>query len=96
MLNEFMSLEMIGSFAGLVLAVTLVVQFTKSIVKQQFGDSFVRLYAFVVSLLLTFLFARISGGVEGIALTVINSIIITITSMGGYELIADPKAEKGK
>ncbi|ABW19187.1 hypothetical protein [Alkaliphilus oremlandii] len=29
-------------------------------------------------------------------LTIINAIIISVASMGGYEVISDPKAEKQK
>ena len=33
MMNDFMSLELLATFAGLVAAVSLIVQFTKSIIK---------------------------------------------------------------
>lgn len=91
-----MNLDKLINFAGLVAAVSLIVQFTKSIVKKKFGDSMVRIYTLVISLILTFIFARSGGGIEGITLTIINSILITITSMGAYEMIVDPKAEKSK
>lgn len=96
MYNEFMTMEMLATFAGLVAAVAIIVQFTKSIVKKQFGDSAVRLYAFIIALVLTFIFARCGTGIEGIVLTVINAILVSISAMGGYEVIADPKAEKKK
>ncbi len=91
-----MNLDILINFAGLVAAVSLIVQFTKSIVKRKFGDSMVRIYALVISLILTFIFARSGRSIEGITLTIINSILITITSMGAYEMIVDPKAEKSK
>ena len=96
MYNKFMTVEMLATFAGLVAAVSIVVQFTKSIVKKQFGDGAVRLYAFVIALGLTFIFARAGAGIEGIVLTFINAILVTIASMGGYEVVADPRAEKSK
>ncbi|CAK7064679.1 hypothetical protein ACF3M2_18560 [Tissierella carlieri] len=91
-----MNLDILINFAGLVAAVSLIVQFTKSIVKKKFGDFMVRIYTLAISLILTFIFARSGGGIEGITLTIINSILITITSMGAYEMIVDPKAEKSK
>ena len=94
MTTEFMTAEVLATFAGLVAAVSVVVQFTKSIVKKQFGDSAVRLYAFIVSLILTFIFAKAGSGTEGIVLTILNAILISIAAMGGYEMVADPKAEK--
>lgn len=95
-MNDFMTIEMLATFAGLVTAVTLIVQFSKSLVKAKFNDSYVRLYAFIVSLVLTFIFAKVGEGVEGIVLTTINAILITVTSTGTYEILVDPKAEKKK
>ena len=95
-MNEFMTVETLTTFAGLVTAVSVIVQFTKSIIKKNFGDSWVRLYTFMIALILTFLFAKNGTSVEEITLTVINAILISIASMGAYESIADPKAEKTK
>lgn len=96
MYNDFITMETLATFAGLVAAVSIVVQFSKSIVKKRFGDAAVRVYTFIIALILTFIFARSGTGIEGIVLTIINSIIIAIAAMGGYEIIADPKAEKEK
>jgi len=94
MFNNFMSMETLTTFAGLTGAVMLIVQFTKSIVKNKLGDSFVRLYSFLIALILTFVFARQGNQVQDIILAIINSIIITMTSMGGYEMLTDPMAKK--
>jgi len=93
-MNEFFTGELLATFAGLVAAVSLVVQFTKSIVKKQFGDGAVRLYAFLIALLLNFIFAKSGTGIEGIVLTVINAILVSLTAMGAYETITDPYAKK--
>ncbi len=91
-----MTMDILTTFAGLTGAVMLIVQFTKSIVKNKFGDSFVRLYSFIIALILTFIFARQGNQAQDIILTIINAILITISSMGGYEMITDPKAKKSK
>ncbi|SDZ30434.1 hypothetical protein SAMN05660462_02612 [Proteiniborus ethanoligenes] len=96
MYNDFISISTLATFAGLVAAVSIIVQFTKSIVKNKLGDAYVRLYTFIIALILNFVFARSGQGIQGIVLTVINAIIVSITSMGGYEMIADPKARKAK
>lgn len=96
MFNDFIAMETLATFAGLVAAVSILVQFTKSIVKNRFGDAAVRIYTFVIALILTFIFARSGQGLEGGVLTIINSVIVAIAAMGGYEVIADPKAEKKK
>ena len=94
--NDFLTTEMLATFVGLVLATTLIVQFTKDIVKNKFSDVYVRVYTLCISLILTFVFARAGTGLEDVILTIINSIIVSMASMGGYELISDPKAEKSK
>lgn len=96
MLNEFMSLEVLATFSGLVVAVGLVVQFSKSLVKKSFGDSVVRLYAFIVALVLSFIFTKNCYDAQGIVQTIINAVIVTVSAMGGYEIIADPLAKKSK
>ena len=96
MFNDFMSMEILTTFAGLTGVVMLIVQFTKSIVKNKFGDSFVRLYSFLIALILTFVFASQGNNAQGIILTIINAIMITIASAGGYEMITDPMAKKTK
>lgn len=93
-MNEFMTAEMLGTFAGLVGAVSIVIQAFKPIVKRKYADGMVRVYTFIVSLIFTFVFARTGQGIQGILLTFVNSIIVALAAMGGYELIADPKAEK--
>lgn len=95
-MNEFMNYETLATFGGLAAAVAIIVQFTKSIIKRQFADYAIRIYAFIIALVLTFIFARNGEGIEGIALTVINAILVTLAALGGYEVIADPFAEKKK
>lgn len=94
MLDDFMTAETLATFWGLVAGVTLIVQFTKPIVKNRFNDIAVRVYTWAISLVLTFVFAKTGVGVQGILLTIINSIGVALASMGGYEVIADPRAEK--
>jgi len=94
MFNDFMNADILTTFVGLTTAVTVIVQFTKSIVKKKFGSSMVRFYAFVISLILTLVFARDISGAKGIMLSIINALMITAASMGGYEVISDPMAQK--
>ncbi len=91
-----MSADILKTFVGLTTAVTVVVQFTKPIVKKTFGDSMVRIYAFVVALIFTFVFARDASGIQGIILTIVNAMMVAVASMGGYEIISDPMAQKAK
>lgn len=96
MYDNFMTVETLATFAGLVAAVSIVVQFTKSLIKEKFSDVYVRLYTFAIALGLSFVYARAGSGADGIILTVINAIIVSVAAMGAYEIIADPKALKHK
>jgi len=89
-----MTPKVLATFAGLAAAVGVIVQFTKGLIKKQFDDYVVRIYAFVVALILTFIFAPAGEGISGVALTILNAILVTLTAMGGYEAITDPTAKK--
>jgi phosphoglycerol transferase MdoB-like AlkP superfamily enzyme len=92
--DDFMTMDIMTTFIGLTTAVMIIVQFTKSIVKKKLGDSFVRLYAFIIALILSFAFAKQGNDFQGIILTIINAMMITIASIGGYEVVSDPLAQK--
>lgn len=104
MLNDFITIEFLFTFTGLVVTIGMIVQFTKSLIKQAFTDRAVRIYAFLWALLLTLLVYWFQGYFDlagrdiavAILLVLLNSVLITMTAIGGYELIADPKAEKVK
>lgn len=96
MYNELMSTDTLTTFIGLVAGTSLIVQFTKSIIKKQFGDAFVRFYSFIIALILIFIFGNSGEGLQGILLKIINAMIITISAMGGYEMLSDPMAKKMK
>lgn len=96
MFDDLMSTETLTTFIGLVATTSLIVQFTKSIIKRQFGDAFIRFYAFIVALILTFIFGDTGQGLQGVILKIINAMIITTSAMGGYEVLSDPMAQKVK
>jgi len=96
MFNDFMTIDTLTTFAGLTGTVMLIVQFTKSLIKNKLGDQFVRLYSFIIALILTFFFSRQGNQAQDIILMIINAIMITIAGAGGYQMITDPKAKKTK
>lgn len=96
MYDNFMTPDVLGTFTGLVVATSIIVQFTKSFIKKGFGDGAVRFYTFIISLILTFVFAKSGSGVQGVILTLINAILISFAAMGGYEVVSNPRAEKQK
>lgn len=95
-IDDFITPEVLATFWGLVAATALVVQFTKPFIKERFTDVAVRVYTFIISLILTFVFAYQGTGIQGVILTILNAITISIGAMGTYEIIVDPYAEKTK
>ena len=93
--NEFVTAEYLWTFAGMILVLSLIVQFSKSLVKQTFTDQIVRVYAFLWALTLVAVMYWNQGLFEAasreiattILLVLINAIIVTLASMGGYELV---------
>jgi hypothetical protein len=102
MVSEFITLESLGSFTVMVFVVALVVQFTKGFLKRQFSDYVVRHEAFVVALILVFAWNWYAGFFVGgaseivlkVLLCVINGMLVALAAIGGYDVIADPRAEK--
>ena len=95
-INDFLTGEILASFWGLIAGTVLIVQFTKPIIKERFTDVAVRIYTFIIALILTFTFAKQGVGIEGVVLTIINAITVSIGAMGSYEIVVDPLAEKEK
>lgn len=101
---NFLSVDYITTFAGMVLAVALIVQFTKSLVKRLFSDRAVRIYAFIWALVFVVAVNIYKGSyaVKGsempvkILLSVVNAIIVALAAIGGYEVVSDPHAGKQK
>jgi hypothetical protein len=102
--SDFITTDYLTTFAGLVLVLGIIVQFTKGIIKQTFPDRSVRLYSFAWALVLIGLLYWYQGmfdvAAREIAMTILlallNAIIVTLAAMGGYEVIADPGAAKRK
>ena len=104
MLNDFITIEFLGTFAGMVIVLGLIVQFTKGLVKTVFSDQAVRAYTFAWAVILVLL-SYLQQGLFAVAgqaivmtlfLALINAIIVTLAAMGGYEVISDPGATKQK
>jgi hypothetical protein len=98
MTGEFVTLESLATFTGMVAATTLVVQFTKPLMTSSLPDWAVRIYVLTVAVVLQFFVLYVQGVLtaEAIGLGVINSFLVALTSMGGYEVLADPAAKKRK
>ncbi|MGB9792803.1 MAG: hypothetical protein ACPLTR_09555 [Thermacetogeniaceae bacterium] len=103
-MHDFLDTGYITTFSGTVLAVAVIVQFTKSLVKRVFSDRAVRVYAFIWALIFVVAVNIYKGSYAvraselplKILLTIVNAIIVTLAAIGGYEVVTDPNAEKQK
>lgn len=93
MLDNFVSMEFILSFAGMVIVVGLLTQFTKSLV-DTLGANRTKYVVYGWSFFLCVLAAFFTGNfstheavVETLIIWLINSIVVWFTAMKGYEEI---------
>ena len=91
---EFLTIETMATMAGLVTTTNLLVQYTKNPIKAYFGDSAVRIYTLIIGILLTVIFNTPTLSLQAITLAVLNGVMVATFSMGTYEIIVDPNAEK--
>ena len=103
--SDYIDVQYLSTFAGMVVVLMLIVQFTKSLIKKNFADVIVRWYCFIWAIILlvilglfqgTFYVARWEELLVLIFIMLVNAILLTWTAMGGYESFADPGAEKTK
>lgn len=102
--SDFISIEYLGTFAGMVVILGLIVQFSKGLIKRTFEDYVVRTYTFAWAFVLVILVYWHQGLLDAagreiaitILLALINAIIVTLAALGGYEVLTDPKAAKTK
>ena len=100
--NDFVTVDYLATFTGMVLVLGLIVQFTKSLVKQKFSNEAVRLYTFAwASVLVAVVYWNQglfnpagSDLATNLLLGLVNAMVITLSAMGGYELVTDPYARK--
>src|SRR5699024_5413983 len=94
MFEDFMTIDMLTTFAGITTAVIVIVQVSILLVKKRFGYHFVRLYSFLISLILIGVFTNDNFNIQEIIHMIINSTMVTIASIGGYEMLVDPMPQK--
>jgi hypothetical protein len=100
--TNFLTWGCLGTFTGMAMAVMIIVQFTKGIIKKVWPDQAVRIYAFCWALVFVVVAALSEGAfnvsLQNIAaqalLCIINAIFVTTAAMGAYEVIIDPTAQK--
>lgn len=92
-MNEFITAEVLTTFAGLVTGTGIIVQVLKYLLDEYINDAIVRPIVFVTATILTFIFAGDISSLQGIVLTLLNSLLVTLAASGGYEYLSNPKAD---
>lgn len=86
-MNEYITLEFIGTFAGMVVVINLLVQFLKPLI-DKIKKIHTRYVVWLIAIILSFVLQGITGTfTASIVFTLIlNSVLLTLTAMGSYEV----------
>ena len=94
MQGEFITTDYISTFAGLVMVTTLVVQFTKPVVKWFFGflercNEIIWIYTWLVAFGLQAFAMYVTGGftTEILGLAAINAVAAALSAVGTYHCL---------
>ena len=95
-MEDWLTWELIGTFAGTCLVVNLLTQVFKYVIPSA-GDTAIRLFALIMSEALTILVAVLFNGAgwQNIVLAVLNGVLVFASTQGVYHLAADA-VEKNK
>ncbi len=87
-MNEFFSWATLGTYAGAVLATTLITQLIKGI---GFIDRIpTRIVAYVIALIVLLITNAVTGTLDlaTAGLSVVNAVIVSLAANGGYDALA--------
>lgn len=86
-MDEYFTLESMGTFAGMVVVLTVIVQFLKPLI-----DKIVcmptRYVVWIIAIMLSTAYTAITGSFSwsSMLLLLLNSIVLTMAAMGTYEV----------
>jgi hypothetical protein len=86
-MDEYFTLESMGTFAGMVVVLTVIVQFLKPLI-----DKIVcmptRYVVWIIAIIISAVYQAIAGPFTwaAIFLLILNSIVLTMAAMGTYEV----------
>jgi hypothetical protein len=95
-LDNFVTLDYLGTFAGMVAVIVLITQFTKELVDKISGNLSTKYLVFIYSMIVLTGYQVMTGTFElsKVLLTIINAMLLTMTAQGGYEWIFKPIEQK--
>jgi hypothetical protein len=91
-MNQFITIDYMGSFAGMVAIILLLTQFSKDLVDKAAPWLPTKYVAFIYALVVIFGYQFMSGtfNISQIILTLVNAVILTMTAQGSYEWLYKP------
>ncbi|NLY44117.1 MAG: hypothetical protein GX066_09185 [Clostridiaceae bacterium] len=86
-MNEFLTWEFLGTFAGATAATTLIVQFLKLQVDKVWKIP-TRYIVYIIAALILFAVQAFTGSFtpENIVITLFNAVVVTMAAMGTYDV----------
>jgi hypothetical protein len=95
-LDNFVTLDYLGTFAGMVAVIVLITQFTKDLVDKISGKIATKYLVFTYSMIVLVAYQVMTGTFElsKVLLTIINAMLLTMTAQGGYEWVFKPIEQK--
>jgi hypothetical protein len=95
-MDNFITLQYMGSFVGMVAIVVLLTQFSKDLVDKVAKWLPTKYVVFIYALIVIFGYQLMSNTFDNtkVLLTVINAILLTMTAQGGYEWLYKPVEQK--
>ncbi len=84
-MNEFVTWEALGSYAGAVMMVTLITQFLKGTPLRNWNSQLVAYGIAVVLLIGAEVFGGQSVTVQGVALCLLNAVMVALAANGVYD-----------
>jgi len=96
MMDNFITVDYLSTFGGMVTIVILITQFTKELVDIIAKGLPTKYVVFVYSLLtiIGYQFMSNTFNMSKIFITIVNAMILTMTAMGGYECALKPIEKK--
>lgn len=91
--ESFFDWNMLGTYAGATIAVTVVVEFTKDL--PGIKNIHTRLWSYFVAVILLILSAVFTGNVDAqtVFISFINAVIVAMAAVGGYDITHKIKTE---
>lgn len=97
-MDNFVTIEYLGTFAGMVAVIVLITQFTKDLVDKISGKLSTKYLVFTYSMivLIGYQIMTHSFDVSKLLLTIINAMLLTMTAQGGYEWVFKPIEQRSR